>query len=78
MGMQEKEHRNATWAAKCSQFKQIEGVHYNGSSTHKPVSNACTIQIVLMLMLMVDWHGRIVDIKGAFLDGEFKDSNMFI
>ncbi len=31
-----------------------------------------------MLMLMVDWHGRIVDIKGAFLDGEFKDSNMFI
>jgi hypothetical protein len=35
-------------------FKQVEGVHYNGSSTHTPVTNTGTIQIVLILMIMAD------------------------
>jgi hypothetical protein len=55
-------------------FKQVEGVHYNGTSTHAPATNAGTIRIVLILMIMVDdWQGQIVDIKGVFLYGEFKD-----
>jgi hypothetical protein len=53
-------------------FKQVEGVHYNGSSTHAPVTNVGTIQIVLILMLMANWHGWIVDIKCAFLHREFE------
>ncbi len=35
-------------------FKQIEGVHYDGSITHAPVTNASTSQIVLILMLMAN------------------------
>jgi hypothetical protein len=36
-------------------FKQVEGVHYNGTSTHAPVTNASTIQFMLILMIMADW-----------------------
>ncbi len=31
---------------------------------------------MLILMVMVDWQGQIVDMKGAFLHGEFKDSKV--
>ncbi len=51
-------------------------MHYNGSSTHAPVSNAGTIRIVLIIMLMIDWHGQIMDVKGAFLHGELEDSKV--
>jgi hypothetical protein len=54
-------------------FKQVEGVHYNRSSTHAPVTNAGTIQIVLILMIMTDWQGQIVVVKCTFLHGEFED-----
>ncbi len=54
-------------------FKQVEGVHYNGTSTHTPVTNAGTIQIVLILMIMADWQCQIVEVKGMFLHGEFED-----
>jgi hypothetical protein len=57
-------------------FKQVEGLHYNGTSTHAPVTNAGTIQIVLILMIMANWQGQIVDIKGAFLNGEFEDNKV--
>ncbi len=51
-------------------------MHYDGSITHAPVTNAGTIQIVLILMIMANWQGQIVDVKGAFLHGEFKDSEV--
>ena len=51
-------------------FKQVEGVHYNGLSTHAPVTNASTIQSVLILMIMANRQDQIVDIKGAFLHME--------
>ena len=35
-------------------FKQVEGVHYDGTGTHTPVMNAGTIQIVLILMIMAN------------------------
>jgi hypothetical protein len=57
-------------------FKQVEGVHYDGSSTHAPITNASTIQIVLILMIMADWHGQIVDIKSVFLHGEFENGKV--
>ncbi len=34
-------------------FKQVEGQHYDGTSIHAPVTNATTIYIVLILMLML-------------------------
>jgi hypothetical protein len=57
-------------------FKQVEGVPYNRSSTHTPVTNAGTIPIILILMLMTDGHGWIVDIKGTFLHGEFENGKV--
>jgi hypothetical protein len=51
-------------------------VHYDGSSTRTPVTNAYTIQIVLILMIMANWQGQIVDVKGAFLHGEFKEGEV--
>ncbi len=39
-------------------FKQVEGVHYKGTSTHAPaVTNTGTIQIVLVLMIIANWQG---------------------
>jgi hypothetical protein len=57
-------------------FKQVEGVHYNGTSTHAPVTNAGTIRIKLLLRIMTDWQGQIVDVKGTFLHGELKDGEV--
>ena len=54
-------------------FKQIEGVHYDGSSIHAPVTNSATIRIVFVLMLMAMWMGILLDVNGAFLHGEFTD-----
>jgi hypothetical protein len=79
---------DSTWACKkkstgklrghlnSRRFKQVEGVHYGRTSTHAPVTNAGTIQIVLILMIMADWQGQIVDLKGTFLHGEFKDGEV--
>jgi hypothetical protein len=41
-----------------------------------PTHQSGTIQIVLILMLIVDWHGRIMDVKGAFQHEEFKDGKI--
>ncbi len=51
-------------------------MHYDGTSTHAPVTKASTIQIVLILMSMANWQGQIVDVKGAFLHGEFEDGKV--
>lgn len=76
---------DSTWACKLKSngtrrgrlnargFKQIEGQHFDGSSIHAPVTNAATIRIVLTLMLMAGWIGNVVDVKGAFLHGEFNE-----
>ncbi len=52
-------------------FKQVEGQHYDGTSIHAPLINVTTTRIVLTLMLLAGWVGTVVDVKGAFLHGEF-------
>jgi len=54
-------------------FKQVEGQHYNGTAISSPVTNAATIRIVLMLMVMAGMIAHVVDVKGAFLHGDFED-----
>ena len=54
-------------------FKQIDGQHYDGTSISAPVTNAMTIKIVLTLMLMFRGIAHVVDVKGAFLYGDFED-----
>ncbi len=54
-------------------FKQIDGQHYNSTSISAAVTNAMTIRIALTIMLMQGGIAHVVDVKGAFLCGEFKD-----
>ncbi len=51
-------------------------MHYDVLNTHAPVTNAGTIRIMLILMLMAAWHGRIMDVKGTFLHGEFENGRV--
>ena len=47
-------------------FKQVEGQHYDSTTISLPVTNAATIRIVLVLMVMANMMAHIVDVKGAF------------
>jgi hypothetical protein len=42
--------------------EQREGLHYDGSSISAPVSNEMVIMIVLVLMIMANWVGEILDV----------------
>ena len=54
-------------------FKQVDGIHYDGTSIHSPVTNAVTIRIILTVMLMAMWLAHLTDVNGAFLLGKFTD-----
>jgi hypothetical protein len=57
-------------------FKQIEGDHYNGTTISSLVTNSATIRIMLTLMNMASMLAHVVDVKGAFLHGEFEDGEI--
>eukprot|EP00957_Ditylum_brightwellii_P017545 1321705-Ditylum_brightwellii.AAC.1 len=50
-------------------YEQIDGVHYNSTSFHAPVTNEACVHIVMVLTLMADWIGQINNMKSAFLKG---------
>jgi hypothetical protein len=53
-------------------FMQILGVHYDPKTMiAAPVTNEMTIWIILLLMIMAIWLGELLDVKGAFLHGDF-------
>ena len=75
---------DSTWACKLKSsgrkrgrlnargFKQVDGESYDSSSIHAPVTNNVTIRLFFVLMLLAGWVAHIVDVKGAFLHGEFE------
>ncbi len=54
-------------------FKQVKGQHYNNKTINSPVTNSATIRILLTLMIIASMLAHVVDVKGAFLHGEFED-----
>jgi len=54
-------------------FRQEEGEHYDGSSIASPVTNNATIRIALTIMLLGGMAARVLDVRGAFLNGRFED-----
>jgi hypothetical protein len=44
---------------------------YDPKSVAAPVTNDITIWIVMILMIMATWVGELLDVKGAFLHGQF-------
>jgi hypothetical protein len=54
-------------------YKQADGVYYDSYNISTPVKNDVTVRIVLVIMLLAGWVGEIIDMKGAFLHGDFED-----
>jgi hypothetical protein len=81
---------NSVWAMKkksygtlcglmnAREFQQVEGRHYDGMTISSPVTNSATIRIVLTLMMMASMLAHVVDVKEAFLHGEFEDGKSYI
>eukprot|EP00957_Ditylum_brightwellii_P165130 12572661-Ditylum_brightwellii.AAC.1 len=50
-------------------YEQVDGIHYDGSSIHAPVTNDTFVHTVMVLALMAGWTGLINNVQGAFLKG---------
>jgi hypothetical protein len=51
----------------------VPGKHYDLNSIAATVTSDMTIRIVLTLLLLAKWYAKLIDIKGAFLHGEFEE-----
>jgi hypothetical protein len=56
-------------------YNQIPGVDY--TENFAPVVNDVTIRIVLVLMLLNQWEGELVDVEVAFLHGDM-DTEVYL
>ena len=54
-------------------YEQVDGIHYDSSSIHAPVTNDVTVRIVVTLALMAGWLGQLIDVDGAFLCGRLRE-----
>eukprot|EP01082_Thalassiosira_pseudonana_P000277 g29.t1 g29 contig1:64548-67487(+) len=53
-------------------FEQVEGMHFFGDSIAAPVTNPNTIRFCLVLLACMPlWISRVLDVEGAFLQGQF-------
>jgi hypothetical protein len=73
-----KKKSNGTYRARLNArgFKQVDGEHFDGASISSPVTNDTTIRIAFVLMIMMQGNGKLCDVKGAFLHGEFEDNEV--
>ena len=69
-----KKKANGTFRARLTArgYEQIDGEHYDKDTTAAPVVNEATIRIVFILMIMAGWYAELLDVRGAFLHGEFE------
>ena len=70
-----KKKSNGTFRARLNArgFEQVDGIHYDEDTKASPVVSDTTIRIVLILAIMAKWHLEVLDVKGAFLHGEFEE-----
>ena len=54
-------------------FHQVEGAHYDTEDIASLVTNDMSIRIVIVTTVMTGWITNIIDVKGAFLHGEFDE-----
>ncbi len=73
MGYEKKSSGTLCGRVNVKEFKQVEGQYYDRSSISAPVTNGMTIRLALTLMLASGGIAHVVDMKGAFLYGEFED-----
>ncbi|KAL7573927.1 hypothetical protein ACA910_001939 [Epithemia clementina (nom. ined.)] len=53
-------------------FQQKDGEHYDSHATFAPVVAEMTVMIVFTLIIMANWLAWVLDVKGAFLHGDFE------
>jgi len=53
-------------------FMQVSGEHFMADSISSPFSNEATIRLVLVLLIIFKLTNYLVDVKGAFLCGNFQ------
>ena len=51
----------------------FDGKPYDKSTKAAPVVSEATIQRILILMMMASFHAELLDMKGAFLHGNFAE-----
>jgi hypothetical protein len=70
-----KKKANGTFRARLNGrgFEQVPGIHYDPKSLAAPVVSLMTIRIVFVLMIMANWTAHVLDVRGAFLKGDFGD-----
>ncbi len=68
-----KKKSNGTYRARLNArgFEQVPHEHYDPNTIASPVVSFITICIVFILMLLAMWPGHILDVRGAFLKGDF-------
>jgi len=60
-------------------YEQEDGQHYKSDETAAPVVNDMTIRIVLIIMIMARFSAELLDVRGAFLLGEFgKEEHLYM
>jgi hypothetical protein len=70
-----KKKSNGTFRARVNArgFMQVPGEHFNSDSISSPVTNEATIRVVMVLSVVFGWANQLVDVKGAFLCGNFQE-----
>ena len=60
-------------------YEQVDGEHYDSHATFAPVASEMTIMIIFVLIILANWVVHVMDVKGAFLLGDFeKDRKMWM
>jgi hypothetical protein len=54
-------------------YEQVDGKHYDKMTKAAPVANEITIRMILVLIVMASWAASVIDIHGAFLNGELDE-----
>jgi hypothetical protein len=70
-----KKKANGTYHARMNArgYEQVDGKHYYRMTKAVPVANKITIQMILVLIVMASWAASMIDINGAFLNGELDE-----
>ena len=70
-----KKKSNGTYQASINArgYDQAEGMHYNAANIVLSVTNYMCICIFMVVTLMAGHIAKILDMKGAFLHGEFDE-----
>ena len=57
-------------------FEQENKIHYQDNDIAAPVVNDVTIKLAFVLQLLMGGYSQLVDVKGAFLTGNFEDGEI--